>query len=204
VKKLSLVSFLVLVAVMSFWSGEARGQMGRACPTSAELFPKEAYKEAGQAYLQTDKSGKAKVEVTYVSPRFLETLRAMKDKIEPARLATLEKYGKGGKNILFAVGITTRMDSQMCPTLSLSNYRMKKISFLRDDRGRKYPAVGWKEGLSAMPSMANHHRVGILIFSGVDDRGNPVISDKTKFVEVVIKGLAGAKERTFRWNLPLK
>jgi len=203
VKKLSLVSFLVLIAIIFFRPGEAGGQMSTtACPTSAKLFPKEAYKEAGQDYLQTDKSGRVKVEITYVSPRFLETLRAMKGKVESARLATLEKYWNGGKNILFAVGMTTRMGSQICPTFSLSNYRMKKISFLRDDRGREYHAVGWKEGLSGMPSMPNHHRVGILVFSGVDARGNPVISDKAKFVEVVIKGLEGAKERTFRWNLP--
>ncbi|NOX97150.1 MAG: hypothetical protein GXO98_03635 [Nitrospirae bacterium] len=203
-KKLFLVGFLALVSVLAFWPGQARGQMGKACPTNMELFPNDAYKEAGQVYFQTDESGKARVEVTYVSPRFFETLKAMKDEIDPARLAMLEKYWDGGKNILFVVGLTTHVGSQVCPTLNLSKYRMKKISFLRDAWGKEYKAVGWKEGLSDMPSMPNHHRVGILIFSGDDARGNPVISNKAKFMELVIKGLAGAKKRTFKWNLPLE
>lgn len=193
-KKLFVVSFLVLVAVMAFWTREARGQRGGGCPTSAELFPKEAYEEAGWTSLQINNSGKIKVEVTYVSSRFFKNLQAMKDRSEGGRFATLEKYQNEGKSLLFAVGLTTM-------SLNLSDYRMEKISFLRDERGREYPAAGWEEGRSAMPSMPYHHRAGFLIFPKVDAAGNPIISDESKSIEIVIKDLAGVEERTFRWNL---
>ncbi len=63
-----------------------------------------------------------------------------------------------------------------------------KISVLRDDQGHEYPALAWKGG-----GPTGHHRSGTLRFK--------VFDHPTKFVEVVIRDVAGVPERVFRWNL---
>jgi hypothetical protein len=63
------------------------------------------------------------------------------------------------------------------------------ISVLRDSAGREYPAVAW-EGSGP----GGHHRSGVLRF--------PPPEQATKFIEVVIRGVAGVPERVFHWDLP--
>ena len=62
------------------------------------------------------------------------------------------------------------------------------ISLLRDDAGREYPALAW-EGMGP----GGHHRSGLLRFKAP--------GQATSFIEVVIRDVAGAPERVFRWNL---
>ncbi|MCQ3972111.1 MAG: hypothetical protein DPW09_01550 [Anaerolineae bacterium] len=66
-----------------------------------------------------------------------------------------------------------------------------KISVLQDDQGHEYPAQSW-EG----PGPTGHHRSGTLRFKALDH--------PTKFVEVVMRDVAGVPERTFRWDLTEK
>jgi len=94
----------------------------------------------------------------------------------------------------FAVDLNTH-------SVDLSNLEMDKISSLRDDQGNVYSLTEWRE---VGDSSSSHHRSGALLFPLTDQEGEQVISDKTKYIEIIIKDLAGVKERLFRWDLPIK
>ena len=69
----------------------------------------------------------------------------------------------------------------------LDGYDLKSLALLRDDKGMSYPptAVENKGG--------GHHREIILTFSKV--------SSDAKTFKVVIKDVAGVKERVFSWSV---
>jgi hypothetical protein len=72
-------------------------------------------------------------------------------------------------------------------SVALDGYDLKAISLLRDDTGNTYlPNAVENKG-------SGHHREVILTF--------PKVSPEAKRLEIVIKDVAGVKERTFRWNL---
>jgi hypothetical protein len=72
-------------------------------------------------------------------------------------------------------------------SVNLDGYEVKTIVVLRDDIGKNYgpTAVENKGG--------GHHRETFVSF--------PKLSPGTKRMELVIKDIAGVKERTFVWNL---
>lgn len=72
-------------------------------------------------------------------------------------------------------------------SVALDGYDLKTITTLRDDTGKNYaPTAAENKG-------GGHHRDVTLIF--------PKISADAKRLEMVIKDVAGVKERTFRWNV---
>jgi len=86
----------------------------------------------------------------------------------------------GGEDLRFAVVLDTH-------SVNLDGYDLKTLSILRDDMGKDYlPMRAENKG-------SGHHREIILIF--------PKISPESKRIEIVIKDIAGIKERTFRWSL---
>ncbi|MEX0803296.1 MAG: hypothetical protein WD688_08275 [Candidatus Binatia bacterium] len=70
---------------------------------------------------------------------------------------------------------------------NLDAYDLKTITALRDDTGKTYLATGIENKGSG------HHREATLTF--------PKVSPESKRFEVIIKDVAGVKERAFRWNL---
>lgn len=72
-------------------------------------------------------------------------------------------------------------------SVNLDAYDLKSITVLRDDTGKSYPPTKVENKGSG------HHRQVILTF--------PKVSQEAKHLEIVIKNVAGVKERTFRWNL---
>lgn len=68
----------------------------------------------------------------------------------------------------------------------LERYDLKTITSLRDDTGKTYLATGIENKGSG------HHREATLTF--------PKVSPESKRLEVVVKEVAGVKERTFRWD----
>jgi hypothetical protein len=72
-------------------------------------------------------------------------------------------------------------------SVNLDSYDLKTLSVLRDDAGKNYLPTGVENKGSG------HHREVTLIF--------PKVSPQAKRLEIVIKDVAGVKERTFRWNL---
>jgi hypothetical protein len=72
-------------------------------------------------------------------------------------------------------------------SVGLDSYDFKTLALLRDGTGKTYlPAKVENKG-------GGHHRQVTLTF--------PKMSPDAKRVEIVIKDVAGVKERTFRWNL---
>jgi hypothetical protein len=67
-------------------------------------------------------------------------------------------------------------------------YDMTEISILSDDLGNQYTASSWK---GSPPG--GHHRRGILEFPTLE--GNP------KELKLILHGIAGVPEITFRWNI---
>ena len=65
---------------------------------------------------------------------------------------------------------------------------MTQIAIMRDDAGKEYKPTAW-DG----PDGGGHHRSGTLQFAA--------LSNKPKYIELVIKGLAQVPERVFRWDL---
>jgi hypothetical protein len=72
-------------------------------------------------------------------------------------------------------------------SVALDSYDLKSLSVLHDDTGKTYLPVG------AENKGTGHHREIVLTFSKPGPEG--------KRVELVIKDIAGVKERIFRWNL---
>lgn len=72
-------------------------------------------------------------------------------------------------------------------SVNLDGYDVKSITVLRDDTGKSYQAT------SAENKGSGHHREAPLTF--------PKISPEARMLELVIKDVAGVKERVFRWDL---
>lgn len=69
----------------------------------------------------------------------------------------------------------------------LDRYDLKTMTALRDGTGKTYLATGIENKGSG------HHREAIITF--------PKVSPESKHLEVIIKDVAGVRERTFVWNL---
>lgn len=72
-------------------------------------------------------------------------------------------------------------------SVNLDDYDLKKLSFLQDDKGGGYPP----ERVESKGS--GHHREFTLVF--------PKISPEVKRFELVIRDIAGVKERSFQWEI---
>lgn len=83
-------------------------------------------------------------------------------------------------NLLFQVVLDTH-------SVGLDGYDLKSITVLRDDAGKSYLPTG------AENKGSGHHREVTLSF--------PKVSPEAKSLEIVIKDLAGVKERTFHWEI---
>jgi len=121
------------------------------------------------------------VEVVYLTPEYFKATGST---------SGVEKYGLD-KNLAFKVTLDTHSGD-------VTAYNMAKIIHLRDGGGLEHPALSWED-----VEKSSHHRSGIVLFSNLDGDGKPVIGDGVKSIEVVVKEIAGVKERVFRWELPI-
>jgi hypothetical protein len=71
---------------------------------------------------------------------------------------------------------------------NLDGYKLDAIATLRDDTGKTYPVEALEKA-----SGGGHHREAVLRFGKV--------GPEAKTIELVVKDVAGVKERTFRWGL---
>ena len=87
---------------------------------------------------------------------------------------------KGSDGTRFQVALDTH-------SVNLDSYDLKTISLLRDDAGNSYsPTTVENKG-------SGHHRETTVSFAKV--------ASGSKRIELVIKDVAGVKERIFRWDL---
>jgi len=72
-------------------------------------------------------------------------------------------------------------------SVNLDTYDLKIVAVLRDDTGKSYVATAMEN------KGGGHHREAVVSF--------PKLSPAAKRVELIIKDVAGVKERTFAWNV---
>ena len=72
-------------------------------------------------------------------------------------------------------------------SVNLDGYKFEAIATLRDDSGRTYPVEAVEQA-----SGGGHHRQAVLRFGKADPQA--------KSLELIVKDVAGVKERIFRWN----
>ncbi len=72
-------------------------------------------------------------------------------------------------------------------SVNLDGYKWEAIATLRDENGRTYPVEAVENA-----SGGGHHRQAVLRF----DKVGP----EAKMIELIVKDVAGVKERTFRWS----
>ena len=70
---------------------------------------------------------------------------------------------------------------------NLDGYNFEAIAMLRDDSGKTYPVEAVEQA-----SGGGHHREAVLRFGKV--------SPQAKSIELLVKDVAGVKERLFRWS----
>ena len=76
-------------------------------------------------------------------------------------------------------------------SVDLDKYDLKQLTALHDSQGNEYQPLSWSS------AAGGHHRSGKLIFavpSSLNEGG-------TKFLHMVIRNVAGVKERSLEWDL---
>jgi len=108
-------------------------------------------------------------------------------------ISQAEKFGVEN-HLVFLINLTVHVGR-------LEPYQMDKMAVLKDENGREYEALpGWEV---LTETSDNHHRQGMIRFKRFDEQGNPVIPDAAKKFQLVIRGVAGVKERVLEWQLPI-
>lgn len=109
--------------------------------------------------------------------------------------AGLTRQVAGGGVTVAATLLTERADATAIRlamnthSVNLDGYQFGTIASLRDDQGKTY-ALEAVENASG----GGHHREAVLRFARADAGA--------KAVELIVKDVAGVKERTFRWSMP--
>lgn len=154
-------------------------------PAPNATLPPETVKTVKRLVWRNDMGyGDVYVDIFYATKEYFMVIESLEE---------AEKY-LVDRNLVFIIDLTVH-------TGKLPTFPLDEKTFLRDDKGREYKALpGWTMRIE---SRDVHHREGVVRFSRWDENGNPVIREGTKYIEVVIKDLGGAKERVYRWDLPL-
>lgn len=87
---------------------------------------------------------------------------------------------------------TLTMDTH---SVDLDGYDLGKLAVLRNDQGQEVMAQSW----DAPPG--GHHRSGTLSFPSSGGAAKPVLSPTTRSLELVIRDVAGVKERVLTWEV---
>ncbi|MBI2847585.1 MAG: hypothetical protein HYX83_00255 [Chloroflexi bacterium] len=103
---------------------------------------------------------------------------------EAAVTIDMKWSGVQGNSLVFQVSMDTH-------SVDLDRYDLKKIAVLRDESGNQFQPASW----DSVPG--GHHRQGTLAFPVPDS----LSLNKAKYIEVIIRDVAGVKERVFKWEL---
>jgi Spy/CpxP family protein refolding chaperone len=106
-----------------------------------------------------------------------------------ATLLTPEKPRADGK-----LAVQVKLETH---SVDLDQYQLEKLAVLRDAQGREVQPAGLESA-----SGSGHHREAVLTFPGVDTAGTPLLKPEAKALTLIVRGIGGVLERTFRWQLP--
>jgi hypothetical protein len=87
-------------------------------------------------------------------------------------------------SLIFNVAMNTH-------SVNLDQYDPGELAVLRDDTGNEYHPISWNS------APGGHHRRGTLTFPIPDSLNQ----GEAKYVEIVIRDVAGIEERIFTWEL---
>jgi hypothetical protein len=87
-------------------------------------------------------------------------------------------------SLIFNVAMNTH-------SVDLDQYDLGELAVLRDNGGKEYHPTSWES------APGGHHRRGVLGFPLPES----LSQGKTEYVEMVIRDVAGIKERVLRWEL---
>ena len=73
-------------------------------------------------------------------------------------------------------------------SVNLDGYKLDAIATLQDETGKRYPLLAVEQATGG-----GHHRQAVLRFAQV--------GPEEKTIELIVKDVAGVKERIFRWSL---
>lgn len=132
--------------------------------------------QVGQMTRSDRGEGGARVSVVWLAPEYLRGHPEAATGLDPQRY------------LLFRVVVDA-------PALEMSTWDLKSMIYLREEKGMEYGTPFWK------PIEEGSRKAGIAAFPRRDAGDNPVPSLESRYFEIVIRDLAGAKERVFRWNL---
>lgn len=76
-------------------------------------------------------------------------------------------------------------------SVDLDQYDLGKLAMLRDNEGNEYRPTFWRS------PPGGHHRSGTLAFAPPDS----LRRQEAEYLEIVIRDVAGMKERLLRWEL---
>ena len=76
-------------------------------------------------------------------------------------------------------------------SVDLDQYDLGELAVLHDDTGNEYHPVSWDS------APGGHHRKGTLIFPIPDS----LSQGKAKYLEIMIRDVAGIEERVLKWEL---
>ncbi|MBE0481593.1 MAG: hypothetical protein IBX68_11525 [Dehalococcoidia bacterium] len=85
-----------------------------------------------------------------------------------------------------ALTFSVSMDTH---SVELDGYDLGALAILRDDSGNEYSPLSWNS------SPGGHHRRGTLTFAVSASLA------EARYVEMVIRDVAGVKERVLKWQL---
>ena len=91
--------------------------------------------------------------------------------------------GERSNSLAFQIDMNTH-------SVELDQYDLSKLSILRDDAGKDYRPITWDS------APGGHHRGGTLVFPLPDS----LRQQNAKYIELVIRDVAGVKERILRWR----
>ena len=95
--------------------------------------------------------------------------------------------GRGAEPV-FAIALDTH-------SVDLDGIELRALAALRVDGGEERTPASWDA------PKGGHHREGTLTFAGTTAGGTPAIGPNSRSIELVIRDVAGVKERIFRWSV---
>lgn len=95
----------------------------------------------------------------------------------------VEWHGEENNSLVFYVTMNTH-------SVDLDQYDLGELTVLYDSEGTEYSGALWES------APGGHHRQGILHFP----LPNSLSQGKTEYIEIVIRDVAGIKERAMKWE----